>query len=119
MNAQRLREEEEEAEKQGDSKTAAPVPGELTREELDEMARREKPQFETLKRAGTGRSQASEAIERRKLDLEAGGQLEPIKYNFAYLIKRMYLLNSDQWKKYIWAFIGAVASGCVVRPTLS
>ncbi|GJN89308.1 hypothetical protein Rhopal_002288-T1 [Rhodotorula paludigena] len=113
VNAQRLREEEEEAEKQGDSKTAAPVPGELTREELDEMARREKPQFETLKRAGTGRSQASEAIERRKLDLEAGGQLEPIKYNFAYLIKRMYLLNSDQWKKYIWAFIGAVASGCV------
>ncbi|BGP40022.1 hypothetical protein JCM10450v2_004002 [Rhodotorula kratochvilovae] len=91
----------------------APVPGELTREQIEEMARTEKPQFEQLKRAGTGRSLASEMLERRKNDIEAAGGDEPIYYGVATLFKRMYALNRESWRRYFFAFIAAIASGCV------
>lgn len=118
VNAQRLREMEE-AEGGDDSSSVAgsveqpALPGELTREQLDEMARQEKPQFETLKRTGTGRSLASQALEKRQLDLEAAGGEQHVKRNFPYLIKRMFIINRDQWKEYTLGFCFAVASGCV------
>ncbi|KWU43090.1 P-loop containing nucleoside triphosphate hydrolase protein [Rhodotorula sp. JG-1b] len=118
VNAQRLREMEE-AEGGDESSSVAgsveqpALPGELTREQLDEMARQEKPQFETLKRTGTGRSLASQALEKRQLDLEAAGGEQHVKRNFPYLIKRMFIINRDQWKEYTLGFCFAVASGCV------
>lgn len=116
VSAQRLREEEEAAEDGDEKHTRAPAPGELTREQIDEMARREKPQFEQLKRAATGRSLASEMLERRQNDIEAAGGDEPKHYGTFTLFARMYKLNGECWKRYVFAFIGAVASGCVVRP---
>ncbi|GAA5899256.1 hypothetical protein JCM6882_009297 [Rhodosporidiobolus microsporus] len=87
-------------------------PGELTRAQLDEMARNEKPQFEALKRAQSGRSLASEMIERRKRDLEEG-DMGPVKHGFIYLLYRLYHLNRDQWRHYIAGFAAAIGSGCV------
>ncbi|GAA5897055.1 hypothetical protein JCM8208_006155 [Rhodotorula glutinis] len=113
VSAQRLREAEEAAEDGDDEHGRAPAPGELTREQIDELARHEKPQFEQLKRAATGRSLASEMLERRQNDLEAAGGDEPKHYGTYTLFARMYKLNSECWKRYVFAFIGAVASGCV------
>lgn len=115
--AQKIREEEAAAEAEADDDEAdhAPVPGELTREQIDEMARREKPQFEQLKRAGTGRSLASEVLERRQDDIEAAGGDLPKHYSTFTLFARMYKLNREYWRRYVFAFMGAVASGCVVR----
>ncbi|TNY20501.1 P-loop containing nucleoside triphosphate hydrolase protein [Rhodotorula diobovata] len=113
--AQKIREEEAAAEAEADDDEAdhAPVPGELTREQIDEMARREKPQFEQLKRAGTGRSLASEVLERRQDDIEAAGGDLPKHYSTFTLFARMYKLNREYWRRYVFAFMGAVASGCV------
>ncbi|GAA6048222.1 hypothetical protein JCM3770_006486, partial [Rhodotorula araucariae] len=109
--AQRIREE---ATPDGDAADEhAPVPGELTRAQIEEMARTEKPQFEQLKRAGTGRSLASEMLERRKHDIEEGGGNEPVHYRVPTLFKRMYALNHESWRRYVFAFLAAVASGCV------
>ncbi|GAA5842598.1 hypothetical protein JCM9279_003631 [Rhodotorula babjevae] len=112
VSAQRLREEEE-AEDGDDERGRAPAPGELTREQIDELARHEKPQFEQLKRAATGRSLASEMLERRQNDIEAAGGDEPKHYGTFTLFARMYKLNRECWKRYVFAFIGAVACGCV------
>ncbi|GAA6027193.1 hypothetical protein JCM8097_002472 [Rhodosporidiobolus ruineniae] len=116
VNAQKFREQAEETEDDKgsilDSEEQPAIPGELTRAQIDEMARNEKPQFDALGRTQTGRSQASEVIERQKRDLEEGGDGKK-KHGFTYLFGRMYKLNSDQWKYYIPAFAGAVGSGCV------
>lgn len=114
VNAQRLRELEE-ADDAGsaDGSEQPALPGELTREQIDEMARKEKPQFENLKRTGTGRSLASQVLEKRQIDLEAAGGDQDRKPGFPYLIKRIYHLNRDQWKQYVVGFCFAVASGCV------
>lgn len=116
VNAQRFREEEEGDYSEtnsviDDEKTVAP--GQLTREQLEEMARNEKPQFENLKRTGTGRSAASEALEQKqKRDLEAGVH-DAKTYSFMYLIRRMLSLNRDQYSRYIAGAVSAVVCGCV------
>lgn len=117
VSAQRLREQEEaEAVDDSDSMGGAeqPVtPGELSREQIDELARKEKPQFEGLNRTGTNRSLASKVLEDRGVDLEAGYGGESTKRNFPYLVKRIFKINADQWRQYILGFGFAVASGCV------
>ncbi|GAA6011936.1 hypothetical protein JCM10207_003434 [Rhodosporidiobolus poonsookiae] len=117
VNAQKFREQAEDDEKESDSildsEEQPAVPGELTRAQLDELARNEKPQFENIKRVGTGRSLASEALERKQHDLEAGGQIGPVQHGFPYLIARMYKLNRDQWQKYVVGFCAAVGTGMV------
>ncbi|BGP31976.1 hypothetical protein JCM10296v2_003755 [Rhodotorula toruloides] len=118
VNAQRLREQKEAEAAPLDSSSIdstdeqTALPGELTRAQIEEMARNEKPQFENLKRTGTGRSLASQAIERQNLDLEAGQQ-RGRHLGLPYLCYRMFKLNRDQWKQYIVAFIAAIACGCV------
>lgn len=116
VNAQRFREEEEgdsEADSIIDDEKTVAAPGQLTREQLEEMARNEKPQFENLKRTGTGRSAASEALEQKQQrDLEAGVH-ETKTYSFMYLVRRMLHLNRDQYSKYIAGTISAVVCGCV------
>jgi len=121
VNAQRFREEEggdsEASSVIDDEKTVAP--GQLTREQLEELARNEKPQFENLKRTGTGRSAASEALERKQQrDLEAGFH-ETKSYSFMYLIRRMLHLNRDQYSRYIAGTVSAVVCGCVSVSRLS
>ncbi|BGP16128.1 hypothetical protein JCM10213v2_004122 [Rhodosporidiobolus nylandii] len=118
VNAQRFKEQaaDENADKNSllDSEEQVALPGELTRAQIEEMAAREKPQFDTLKRSQTGRSQASEAIERRHRDLEeGGGSGERKRRGFLYLLTRMYKLNADQWKYYLVGFAAAIGSGCV------
>ncbi|GAA5918154.1 hypothetical protein JCM1841_005277 [Sporobolomyces salmonicolor] len=118
VNAQKFREDTEGPTSSSSSITdgdeKAPVPGELTRAQLDEMAANEKPQFETVKRIGTGRSAASEALERQQNDLEAGGSEGPVQHNFPYLLFRMFKLNGrETTPHYVLAFAAAVLTGCV------
>ncbi|ORY92878.1 P-loop containing nucleoside triphosphate hydrolase protein [Leucosporidium creatinivorum] len=116
VNAQRFREEEEgdsEASSVVDGKHTVAALGQLSREQLEEMARNEKPQFENLKQTGTGRSAASEALEQKQQrDLEAGVH-ETKKYSFAYLIRRMLHLNKDHYGEYTAAVVGTLICGCV------
>ncbi|GAA5911249.1 ABC transporter ATP-binding protein [Sporobolomyces salmoneus] len=76
------------------------------------MAANEKPQFENLNRAATGRSQASEkAAEQRQRDLEAN---VPKPHGFVYLLVRLFKLNGRPTiVPYIFAFAAAILSGCV------
>ncbi|SCV74374.1 BQ2448_6806 [Microbotryum intermedium] len=119
VNAQKFREaEEEDGDSASDSASVddrekPSAVGNLTREQVDEMARNEKPQFETLKRVGTGRSAASEALsQRNKEDLEIG-RTKTKKHSFIYLIIRMLKLNSDRKMDYVLGLIAAIVSGCV------
>lgn len=116
VNAQRFREQEEADKEDDDSITNVEKPaavGTLTREQVDEMARNEKPQFETLKRTGTGRSAASEALSRKnKRDLESGA-LERKEHSFFYLGMRILKLNQDRWTDYIWAVAASILVGVV------
>ncbi|GAA5883526.1 hypothetical protein JCM16303_005465 [Sporobolomyces ruberrimus] len=118
VNAQKVREQKEEAAldsaslSSSEEKEKAPVPGEATRAEIDRMAANEKPQFENLKRSGTGRSQASDAAaEQRNRDVEANA---PKPHGFIYLIIRLFKLNGRPTiLPYTLAFSAAVLSGCV------
>ncbi|GAA6062061.1 hypothetical protein JCM10212_003559 [Sporobolomyces blumeae] len=117
VHAQKLKEQKEEQAIDSASidseneKERAPVPGDLSRNELDRMAANEKPQFEGLNRTGTGRSQASEVIEQRQRDLEAN---KPRKLGFIYLLARLFKLNGrSQIPSYFLAFAAAMLSGCV------
>ncbi|SCZ98574.1 BZ3500_MvSof-1268-A1-R1_Chr3-1g05473 [Microbotryum saponariae] len=119
VNAQKFREAEEEDAESGsdsasvDEREKSTAIGNLTREQVDEMARNEKPQFETLKRVGTGRSAASEALsQRNKEDLEKG-RTKKQKHSFIYLIGRMLKLNSDRKMDYFLGLVAAILSGCV------
>ncbi|ORY49292.1 P-loop containing nucleoside triphosphate hydrolase protein [Leucosporidium creatinivorum] len=113
VNAQRFREQEEEEDDDSSTDEKAPVPGELAREQLEEMARNEKPQFETLERTQTGRSVASEAIEeKRQRDFVAGVDKE-LSYSFFYLIKRMLQLNSAHYRDILFAVVAAGLAGSV------
>lgn len=115
VSAQAFRDEVEEANADSDSIASdtgkPPVPVTLTRAEADELARNEKPAFETLKRTGTGRSAASVALsERRKMDLE-GGRERP--HSFFYLFKRMLQLNKARKWDYVAGVFASVVTGCV------
>lgn len=128
VNAQKFREQEEkdgasadsdvdsQAAREEEAAGAAAVPGELSPEELRKMAENEKPQFETLKRSATGRSAASEALERRQRergDLEKGGHGGAKKHGLWYLMMRMVRLNRGHYLEYVWAFIASIAAGAV------
>ncbi|GAA5824101.1 hypothetical protein JCM11251_001522 [Rhodosporidiobolus azoricus] len=118
VSAQKFREEavDDAAEKASisGSEEQPAIPGELTRAQLDEMARNEKPQFEALKRAQSGRSLASEMIERRQRDIEEGNvEKGAKKHSFIYLLYRLLHLNRDQWKEYVLGIAAAIGSGCV------
>ncbi|GAA5978101.1 hypothetical protein JCM11641_006626 [Rhodosporidiobolus odoratus] len=111
VSAQRFREDAT----KGDNESIAEseTNEDLTDAQIAEMAKHEKPQFEAIKRAASGRSDASQAIERRKYDLEAGGVHEAKRRGFVYLIGRMYGINRDQWKQYLLGYAAAIGSGCV------
>ncbi|GAA6016489.1 hypothetical protein JCM11491_002338 [Sporobolomyces phaffii] len=118
VNAQKVREQKEEAGLDSESlsssedKEKGPVPGEASRAEIERLAANEKPQFENLKRSGTGRSQASElAAQQRQQDLEAN---VPKAHGFVYLIIRLFKLNGRPTiLPYMLAFGAAILSGCV------
>lgn len=114
VNAQRFKEEEEaEASDSDSADERAPALGELTDAQIKEMARNEKPQFENLKRTGTGRSAASEALEeKRQRDIEAG-RVGGKKHSFIYLIRRMLIINKEHWLDYVLAVAASILAGCV------
>lgn len=84
----------------------------LTNEQAEELTKNEKPEFETLKRTGTGRSAASEALEfRHKQDLENGlGSNKP--RSFFYLFARMLDLNRDRKWEYVVGLVSSAFVGC-------
>ncbi|GAA5829569.1 hypothetical protein JCM3766R1_001228 [Sporobolomyces carnicolor] len=119
VNAQKVREQKEEAaldsasvSSSEDQDKKVPAPGEATSADIQRMAANEKPQFENLKRSGTGRSQASEqAAEQRQRDLEAN---VPKPHGFIYLLVRLFRLNGRPTiLPYVLAFAAAILSGCV------
>ncbi|GAA5851199.1 hypothetical protein JCM8547_004164 [Rhodosporidiobolus lusitaniae] len=112
VQAQAFKAQEAKDSAEKDSILDGEIPGEATHAQVAEMAANEKPQFEDAKRTASRRSMASEVIERRNHDLEAGGDGKK-HHSFFYLIRRMYALNVDQWRYYIFAFAAAVGSGCV------
>lgn len=101
VTAQRFQEEgecDDNDDESGDD-TTAPVGVGLTREQADEIARNEKPMFETIKRTGTGRSAASLQLEnQRNADLEAGSKST---YSFWYLFRRLLTLNRESKWDYV------------------
>ena len=116
VNAQKVREQKEEAALDSASISSNEekeklVPGETSRAEIERLAANEKPQFENLKRTGTGRSQASEAAEKRQHDIEAN---QPKEHGFIYLLVRLFKLNGRPTIfPYFMAFSAAILSGCV------
>ncbi|KAM0748317.1 P-loop containing nucleoside triphosphate hydrolase protein [Meredithblackwellia eburnea MCA 4105] len=109
--AQRFRERRDEDEKDSDSQSGDELPvGGLTREQADEIARNEKPAL-ALKRTGTGRSAASEALEqKRQRDLEAG-QAKP--HSFVYLLNRLVRMNTNSKLEYLIGVGAGILCGCV------
>lgn len=81
--------------------------GLMSAKEIKETLAEEVP--EALKRTGTGRSLASEALERKRL--EQGEEQGP--YGMVYLIKRMALLDREDWSVYIRAAMASICNGLV------
>ncbi|KAM0748705.1 P-loop containing nucleoside triphosphate hydrolase protein [Meredithblackwellia eburnea MCA 4105] len=82
----------------------------LTREELDELARNEKPQLD-IQRTGTGRSAASVALEKlREGDLKAG---QPKSRGLFSLIYRLLKMNTGSRFEYLIGVVSAITAGCV------
>ncbi|KAM0787890.1 hypothetical protein ACM66B_003940 [Microbotryomycetes sp. NB124-2] len=121
VQAQKFREQEEAKDNAaGDqdgsdsgSEKAAAAPGQLTREQAEEMARNEKPQFANLRRQSTGRSAASVALEEQHQRDSEEGRLKEKKYHFVYLIYRLLKMNQKFAWQYVLGFAGAVVCGLV------
>ena len=96
VTAQKFREQA--TEDDSDSETDV-APAGLTREQVDEMARNEKPQFENIKRVGTGRSAASLELEARNLRDLSGSR--PKNHSFWYLFSRLLAINSESKWDYV------------------
>lgn len=107
VGAQKFREKEAEDFTDDDaSMEGETAPITLTREEVDELARNEKPQ---IVRRGTDRSTTSEILERKQQeDLESASSKKS--YSFFYLIYRLLKINQDQK----WAYVAGVVASIVV-----
>ncbi|KAK4047990.1 hypothetical protein OIV83_005024 [Microbotryomycetes sp. JL201] len=115
--AQKFREQEEANADGNDASDTnsekGPAPGQMTREQAEEMARNEKPQFANLRRMSTGRSAASVALEEQhQRDLEEG-RLAEKKYHFVYLIFRLLKMNRRFWWQYLLGVAGSICCGVV------
>ncbi|KAF6757403.1 multidrug resistance protein 1 [Ephemerocybe angulata] len=75
--------------------------------DMDKQAREEIP----LGRQKTSRSLASEILEQRRMDKGEGSKESD--HSLPYLFKRMGLIVSDQWRKYLFGAIFASMSGFV------
>ncbi|KAG8983190.1 GTPase-activating protein, partial [Tulasnella sp. 427] len=76
--------------------------GLMSAKEVKETLEEEVP--EALKRTGTGRSLASEALERKRF--EQGEEKGP--YGMMYLMKRMALLDREDWPVYLRAGVASI-----------
>lgn len=115
VNAQSFREQADaEAAKLGaDDDSEADPPAELTAQQIQDLARKEKPHFEGLKRAQSGRSAASVALSSRNQRLAEEGAMGNKGHSFWYLGARMLKLNKDRWLDYTLGMIGAIVCGMV------
>lgn len=102
VNAQRIREEVEEQLEDGDENTKPE-----TRQDIEALARQEKPQFDQLKRTGTGRSAASEALRARGGDDVEAQRTK--RMSLPYVIKRMTTLV-PYWSQ--WSMV--IVTSCLV-----
>lgn len=111
VGAQRFKEKED-ADSDSDEEETPAARGPLTDAQIAEQAANEKPQFENLKRTGTGRSAASEALEQKhQHDLEAAEGTP--RRSFVYLIRRLLQINRSQWLDYVLAVAASILAGCV------
>ncbi|KAG8998635.1 GTPase-activating protein, partial [Tulasnella sp. 427] len=83
--------------------------GLMTKEEVEEALNDEKPLART--NTGSGRSLASEIIEKKKKD--GWGRFGDKEYGMPYLFKRMGLINKEDMPLYIGGVVAAIASGMV------
>ncbi|KAH9941048.1 multidrug resistance protein 1 [Amylocystis lapponica] len=101
VQAQRLRDSRERhAGEDADSDTAASVE---EPEDYDKAAAEEVP----LSRAKSGRSLASEILEKRNAEKSD----EHKQYGILTLLHRFYVINRDDWPKYLPGFIAAFCNG--------
>lgn len=115
VSAQKLREQQDKEAAQADEsdEEANAEPQELDEKALRAQAENEKPMFEQLKRTGTGRSAASEALSaKHRADVEAG-RVDPKEHSFPYLFLRMLRINRDQAWLYVVGFAASVGVGAV------
>ncbi|KAG8917768.1 GTPase-activating protein, partial [Tulasnella sp. 417] len=105
VNAQKLKEEESNPEALGKDERAAK--GLMTGAEIEATIAEEVP--EALKRTGTGRSLASEVLEKKQREnVQAKDD-----HSLFYLLKRMALICHDDMGLYALGTLGAIASGLV------
>ncbi|KAG8874984.1 GTPase-activating protein [Tulasnella sp. 331] len=99
----------EEAEAAADGgKTAGQL---MTEDEVQEALQQEQPQLERA-RTGSGRSLASEALEKKKRS-DGGGQFGEKEYSMTYLFRRMGRINKVDRNLYIGGIAAAICGGMV------
>ncbi|KAI8986244.1 multidrug resistance protein 1 [Trametes punicea] len=102
VQAQKLRDAREKgASHDSDSDTAAS--GENDEKDMERQAAEELP----LQRQKSGRSLASEILEKRQ---QNKGETK-VDYSLPYIFKRMGYINRGVWKQYLFGVIAAVANG--------
>lgn len=113
VSAQRFRDKDESGidDAGSNGSVAEPDVVVLTREQADEIAKNEKPIFETLKRIGTGRSLASIALSQRNHGDEEAGKKST--HGTVYLLLRILALNMDRKWEYLAAVLASILVGCV------
>ncbi|KAB5595943.1 Leptomycin B resistance protein pmd1 [Ceratobasidium theobromae] len=107
VEAQKLREEEQNAQQSDSDEDATKASAATT----SEKAHIPTEDIEPLKRTNTGnRSLASEILSAREKEGTRYGNKD---YGFIYLFKRMGLINRESWNLYVWGSIAAVVTGMV------
>ncbi|KAK4053219.1 hypothetical protein OIO90_003993 [Microbotryomycetes sp. JL221] len=122
VSAQKFREQEEAKADQNDQDSDSAsvsvekpvaVPGELSKEQAEEIARNEKPAFGTLRRMSTGRSAASIVLEEKRQRDAEEGKLKERQHGLVYLIARLLKLNKEFAWQYLLALAAAIVCGTV------
>ncbi|KAL8277932.1 hypothetical protein RQP46_009751 [Phenoliferia psychrophenolica] len=108
VQAQKFREQATEDDSDSEAGDTAVA---LTREQADELARNEKPQFENIKRVGTGRSAASMEIEKRNIQDTANSAAS--NHSFWYLFIRLLNINRESKWDYVLGLVSGIVCGCV------
>lgn len=102
VSAQKLKGRDKPADDEGGKKA-----GELmTAEEVQEALQEEKPELER-QRTGSGRSLASEALDKKKKGL-AGQQFGEVDHGMVYLARRMVEINREDATLYFGGIAGAI-----------
>jgi ATP-binding cassette, subfamily B (MDR/TAP), member 1 len=104
VQAQKLRERREATALDLDASSTGDD-GENAKQDIEKTIKEEKP---TLPRKNTGRSLASELVEKKQRDLESGNKEH--QHNLFYLFRRMGKINRDAWRYYAFGTLFAASA---------